>query len=113
MKTRIYIFAFMCAAFMTAGSVAATAQIETGDHRGKTYKKKHYKGSEAITEQAESSKGKETKKYDEQDSGDDGESVDQGNYRKSERSRKREMRKHGHKEKWSRYSEVQSARMSK
>ncbi len=109
MKTRIYIFAFICAACMTAGASSAFAQSE----RGKTYKKKHYKGSEAITEQSESSKGKETKKYDEQDSGDDGESVDQGDYRKSERSRKREMKKHGHKQKWSRYSEVQSARMSK
>jgi len=98
---------------MTAGATHASAQIETRDHRGKTYKKKHYKGSEAITEQAESSKGKETKKYDEQESGDDGESVDNSNYGKSERSRKREMKKHAHKEKWSRYSEVQSARMSR
>lgn len=112
MKTRIYIFAFMCAAFMTAGASSAFAQTERGN-KGKTYKKKHYKGSEAITEQSESSKGKETKKYDEQESGDDGESVDNGDYRKSERSRKRQMKKHAHKEKWSRYSEVQSARMSK
>ncbi len=103
----------MCAAFMTAGASSAFAQTEGGNHRGKTYKKKHYKGSEAISEQSESSKGKETKKYDEQESGDDGESVDQGDYRKSERSRRRQMKKHAHKEKWSRYSEVQSARMSK
>lgn len=113
MKTRIYIFAFICAAIMTAGSTSAIAQTDGGNNRGKTYKKKHYKGSEAISEQSESSKGKERKKYDEQEAGDDGESVDQGNHRRSERSRKREMKKHAHKEKWSRYSEVQSARMSK
>lgn len=111
--------AFVFAAMLAADSIPAMAQNERGNRKEKTYKKRYYKGSTPAPEQDNTDKtAKDTKKYDEQDEADDAGADKQDkdskeNYSHSDRVRRKDIKKRAHKEKWSRYSEVQSNRLGK
>jgi hypothetical protein len=119
MKSRIYLLAFVFAAMLAADSIPAIAQNGHGNRKEKTYKKRYYKTSTPAPEQEDADKtATDSKKHEDPDEADDSgtdkqDKDNKDNYSHTDRVRRKDIKKRAHKEKWSRYSEVQSSRIGK